>query len=353
MNESGKYCSKVADAIPHAAGTGCCRSPDREGVRGLLSTARGRGGPLPSWASFALIALALLVPGMISPVHGASDRIAIKVDTLETGDMIVRFEKPLSNAAMEIVRLFPKARDDLAALLGWVVLVRPEVVLIQNHRTFEMLARSEMVVAFADPRRHLIVIDCSRVGMPPFDLDATFKHELCHLLLHAHIPAGLPKWLDEGVAQWASGGLAEILMDNRASVLREAALAGRLFRFDDLSARFPEDRYGLILAYEQSRSLVEYIADTYGTPNLLRLLSTLEKGNTIDDAAQKNLGLTMAALEGEWASHLGGRLGWLVYVSNNLYEILFFLASLITVVAVVRTIVRRVARRSSREEDEG
>ena len=322
------------------------------GARGLFSIARGKGGPLPSRASFALIALALLVLGVVSPVHAASGRTVIEVDTLETRDVVVRFERPLSNPA-DIVRLFPKARDDLAALLGWEILIRPEVVLIQNHRTFEMIAGSEMVVAFADPERHLIVIDCSRVGMPPFDLDATFKHELCHLLLHAHIPVGLPRWLDEGIAQWASGGLAEILMDNRASVLREAALAGRLFRFDDLSARFPEDRHGLILAYEQSRSLVEYITKTYGIPKLLRLLRTLENGGTIDDAAQKNLGLTMGALEGEWASHLGGGLGWLVYIGNNLYEVLFFLASLMTIVAVVRIIVRRVARKAHEGEDEG
>jgi hypothetical protein len=83
-------------------------------------------------------------------------------------------------------------------------------------------------------------------------------------------------------------------------------------------------------------------------------LGTLENGGTINDAANKSLGLTMAALEGKWASHLSARLGWLVYMGNNLYEILFFLASLMTIVAVVRTIVKRVARRARPgKEDEG
>ena len=298
---------------------------------------------------FTLAALTLIFPGPAHQAHAGTNGALIEMDTIETGDVVVRFERPLSSLARETVRLFPQAREELWALLGWDVLVRPEVVLIRDHGTFEMVARSEMVVAFADSERHLIVIDCSRVGRRSFDFDATFKHELCHLILHAHIPAGLPRWLDEGVAQWASGGLAEILMDDGTSALREAALAGRLFRFEDLSARFPEDRYGLILAYEQSRSLVEYIAEKYGTSKLRRLLAALENGGTIDDALQKSLGLTVDALEGEWASLLKGRLGWLVYISNNLYELLFFLAALMTVAAVVRVITKRLSRRAPTE----
>jgi hypothetical protein len=83
-------------------------------------------------------------------------------------------------------------------------------------------------------------------------------------------------------------------------------------------------------------------------------LSTLENGGAINDAANKSLGLTMGALEGKWASHLSARLGRLVYMDNNLYEILFFLTSLMTIVAVVRTIVKRVVRWAHPgEEDEG
>src|SRR5208337_5098915 len=116
------------------------------------------------------------------------------------------------------------------------------------------------------------------------------------------------------------------------SVLGEAALAGRLFRFDDLSAGFPGDRYGLALAYEQSRSLVEYIVEAYGTPGLLEVLNALKDGRTMDDAVQKHLGLTMGELERDWVSHVSKRSTWLIYVSNNLYEMLFFFASIITII---------------------
>ncbi|MGD0232232.1 MAG: peptidase MA family metallohydrolase [Syntrophorhabdales bacterium] len=308
--------------------------------------------PFPSCASITFLALVGLLLLAISPVHAAPERASIEVATLESGAIVVRFERSLLNTAKEIVRLSPSVKNELAKLLQWEFRFRPEVILIKDDKTFQMIAHSKMVVAFADPERQLIVIDCSRVGAHPFDLDVTFKHELCHLLLHAHIPVGLPRWLDEGVAQWATGGLAEIFMNDRRSVLMEAALAGRLFRFDDLSDSFPEDRHGLVLAYEQSRSLVEYIVETYGAPRLLQLLNALKDGSTMDDAVQKNLGLTMGELERNWASHLGKRSTWLIYVSNNLYEILFFFASLITVIAAAKIIARRLRVRISRKEED-
>jgi hypothetical protein len=304
-------------------------------------------------ASITFFALAVLLLWVISPVHAASDRTSIELDALEGGDIVVRFERPLSNAAKEIVRLFPSVKNELAKQLHWEVRFRPEVILIKDNATFRMVARSEMVVAFADPERQLIVIDYSRMGVHPFDLDVTFKHELCHLLLHAHIPAGLPRWFDEGVCQWVTGGLAEILTDDRRPVLKEAALAGRLFRFEDLSAHFPEDRYGLVLAYEQSKSLVEYIAETYGAPRLLQMLNALKDGTAMDDAVQENLGLAMGELERNWASHLSERITWLIYLSDNLYEILFLFASLITIIAAIKMIARRLAGRTSREQDDG
>jgi hypothetical protein len=241
--------------------------------------------------------------------------------------------------------------DELSKLLQWDLPFRPEVILIKDDETFRTIADSDMVVAFADPEKKRIVIDCARMGGRPYAPDNTLKHELCHLILHAHIPKGLPRWLDEGIAQWAAGGVAEILMGNRTSALTEAALAGKLFRFDNLSAGFPEDRSGLVLAYEQSRSFVDYIVETYGTAGLRQVLKDLEDGKTMDDSVRNNLGLPLGELERNWASHIGRGFTWLVYISNNLYEILFFLASLMTVVAAIKIIAGRFRLRDSRKED--
>jgi hypothetical protein len=303
-------------------------------------------------ASVMFLALSVCLLWAIHPAQAGSEGTPIQLYTLEGQGITVHFERPLLPAAREIARLFPLERDELAKLLQWQVRFRPEVILIKDNRTFRLFAPSEMVVAFADPGRQAIVIDYSRMGVRPFELDVTFKHELCHLLLHAYIPAGLPRWFDEGVSQWVTGGLAEILTDDRRPVLGEAALAGRLFRFDDLSGHFPEDRYSLILAYEQSRGFVEYIAGAYGTPKLLQLLNALKDGSTMNDAIQHVLGLTIDELERRWTSHLGRRVTWLIYISNNLYEILFVFASLITILGAARIIVGRFRGRTSRDEED-
>jgi hypothetical protein len=293
--------------------------------------------------------LAIFVLLLAFPAYAAS---TTDIETRESENLAIRFERPLSGVADEIVRLYPKTKDKLSALLGWRLTVKPEVVLTKDHEAFAMVAGSDMVIAFTDPRRERIVIDCSHIGKHHFDLEMTFTHELCHLFLHTYIPSGLPRWLDEGIAQWASGGIGEVFVENKTSVLDEAALSGRAFRFDELAASFPENRYGLTLAYEQSRSFVDYIAATFGTPKLLAVLKILKDGGTIDDAVHESMGLPLAELERNWLSRFGTRTAWLVYLSNNLYEILFLLAALLTVVGAVKIIVRRLIASRAKEEEE-
>ena len=94
------------------------------------------------------------------------------------------------------------------------------------------------------PERNLIVIDYSKMNRIPFDLEDTFKHELSHILLHQEIDASsLPKWLDEGVAQWASGGIADILRTGEKDLLQQAVLSHRMLALKDISCNlsgFPE-----------------------------------------------------------------------------------------------------------------
>jgi len=255
----------------------------------------------------------------------------------------------LLGAAKDVLRLFPSVKSDLEELFRWDVRFRPEVVLLGHGQTFRMLAPNDLVVALAVPERRLIVIDYTRVGPHLANLEATLKHELCHLLLHANIRL-LPRWFDEGVCQWATGGIAEILMDAKRPDLGKVALSGKLFRFDNLSSAFPEDREGLIIAYEQSLDLVRYITAAYGTRGLDHILDSLKKGRTMEEAVQEGLGIGMTELEKRWLSHLDPKISWLIYVSNNLYEILFFFAAILTLLAAAKTIARKLRDRNTVDE---
>ncbi|HJX34404.1 MAG TPA: hypothetical protein VJ373_04440, partial [Desulfatiglandales bacterium] len=136
--------------------------------------------------------------------------------------MNILYDEPLRPAAEEAIELYPFIKRDLERILLWEVSFMPTIILINDSTTFQMMAGNDLIVAYAVPYRELMVIDYARMKTEPFTLEAIMKHELCHLLLHKNIKdQNLPVWLDEGIAQWVSGGLADIIMD-RYSVLDEA-----------------------------------------------------------------------------------------------------------------------------------
>jgi hypothetical protein len=273
-------------------------------------------------------------------------------EVLQNDELAVVYEPPLKAAADEIVRLFPNLRQDLEDSFGWRLNARPQVVLIKTNRHFQKIAGNNLIVAFAVPDKNLIVIDYSRMSTRPFNLSITLKHEMCHLLLHEHInSANLPKWLDEGVCQWASDGIGEILIDKSWSGLDAAILAGQTLQLSRLTKRFPGDRSSLMLAYEQSKSAVVYLDRQYGKQAILNILGDLKNGEPLETAIFQNLSLSVNQLEKEWLTDIERTPRWLVFMANNIYGILFFVAAILSIVGFIRMLVRRKAY-AKLEEDE-
>jgi hypothetical protein len=227
------------------------------------------------------------------------------------------------------------------------------VVLVKTNQAFQKIARHNLIVAFAVPDKNLIVIDYSRMSTRPFNLSITLKHEMCHLLLHEHIDSGnLAKWLDEGVCQWASDGIGEILIDKSWSGLDAAIMAGQTLRLSRLEKRFPGDRASLTLAYEQSKSVVAFIDRQFGKQAILNILSDLKNGETLENASMQSLSITINELENQWLTDIERTPRWLVYLANNLYGIIFFLAAVLTVLGFIRYMRRRKKIYEEWEEEE-
>ena len=280
------------------------------------------------------------------------------LDTLESPDLVVQFERPLSNAASDVMRSYPAVKEELEKTLGWPLDFRPFIFLIKDGSRFREITGNDMVVAFALPREHFIAIDYSKMGVHPFTLHTTLKHELCHLMLGSRIKARLPRWLDEGVAQWATGGLSEMITGRTGSYLSGAVASQRLISLDDLRVGFPEDRQSLALAYEESRSFVEYISKRFGKAKIPEILRSMGNGEPLEDAVQGVLAVPLPQLEADWRRNLTRGTHWFLLVADNIYEILFFLAALITAYASVVLVIRRRGRAKARvdeneeEEDE-
>jgi len=279
--------------------------------------------------------------------------VVAQTQILQNDDIMVVYEPPSKAAAGEVLRMYPVLEQELEDIFGWSLNARPQVVLVKTNQTFQKIARNTLIVAFAVPDKNLIVIDYSRMSTRPFTLSITLKHELCHLLLHDHINSGnLAKWLDEGVCQWVSDGIGEILIDKSWSGLDAAILAGQTLRLARLTERFPGDRVSLMLAYEQSKSVVAFIDRQFGKQAILNILSDLKNGETLETASMQSLAMTITELEKQWLTEIERTPRWLIFLANNIYGILFFLAAVLTVVGFIRVLVRRKAYAKWEEEEE-
>ncbi len=272
--------------------------------------------------------------------------------TLGDKEVIVVFDEPLRVAAEEAANLFSELKKELENRLARPVNFRPTVVLVKESETFRRMAGTGLIVAFAIPEKNLMVIDYSKMRIDPFSIETTMKHELCHLLLHSHIKEGnMPKWLDEGICQWVSDGISEIIMTQKRSVLEEAILSGQYISIRALTGRFPRDERYLVLAYEESKSLVEYMISAFGEETLLSVLNDLEKGVEVDEALLRNLSISLDELESRWHHHLRRKITWVTYLINHLYEILFFLAAMALIYGFIRAWMKKRAYRDEDEED--
>ena len=278
--------------------------------------------------------------------------LADEPSVLDMRDLIVVYDAGLEPTARQAAAEYPTLKQELESLFQWPLDFRPTVVLLNDGKRFENLAGHKLVAAFALPNKNAVVINYSKINASPYMLRKTFKHELCHLLLHHYIrDDNLPRWLDEGICQWASDGFADIIMDTNRDLLPAAILSDTYFDLEKLQYHFPEDNNALILAYEQSKSVVEYLSKEYGLQGVVDFLKLLQQGVDLESAFKLRFAIPLAEFQYRWWGHLKKNINWFTYLSVHLYEILFVSAALLTILGFVRKMRRRRAYSAEQEEE--
>lgn len=281
------------------------------------------------------------------PLRGSH---ASEPQVLRTQAVNVLFDAPLNAPARDLAEHFPEIRQSLETIFQWKLHRIPTVYLVKDRKDFLKMARNPLTVAFASHERNLIVIDHSRMIANPFTLETTLKHELCHMLLHQHIDrARLPRWLDEGLCQWVSDSVGEMLQSQKQSALYEAMLSKGKMALGDIRYRFPQDRQRRLLAYGASKGITTHMIRRYGKPQVIDLLHSMEKGEEIEEAILQTLSISLDSLEIQWQNTLKGKTTWFTFFSHYLYEILFSLMALLTIYGFIRS---RIRKSRYRDEDE-
>ncbi len=264
--------------------------------------------------------------------------------------------------------MLASAESDLRALsafYGFSRIGRVRVVLASSPAEFRGLTgtASGDVLAVADESSGRIIISPASWRGDPSRLGGVLTHELSHLVLGAKFRAAgadLPRWLDEGMAQYVAGDW-EFDIDwaaQQGQIMEAAAASGRLVRIGQLDALFGGDRSDVQLAYAQSYSLVSHLASTYGQRNLRIFLDgaaspeatpgegAARPGVTLDGAAHTAFGAGIAELEVAWREATESRSRWWdVLLEGSNFSVLLWstLAALVIIGFVVVSLRKRRA----------
>jgi len=166
----------------------------------------------------------------------------------------------------------------------------------------------------------------------------TLRHEWAHLGLHAYLgDLRIPRWFDEGYAQWASGGFDA----TEAWRLRVLLALGRAPPMDSLSLRWPTDEEEARTAYLLAASAVTYLLEPGGERGLTLFLERWRDGRSFDAALTETFGTTPDRFEQNWARHVRSRYGWLFVLSHSA---IFWM-----ILALVLLFMMRIRRTTNRE----
>lgn len=228
---------------------------------------------------------------------------------LHADDFKVYFA-PQDSLRAELVRAALQAQAPLPGL-DPALPREVEVWLAPDERAFRRLSGGrppEWSAAVAIPSRNRIVLPVGsperRGHAPPLQ---TLRHEWAHIGLRQALPGlRVPRWFDEGYAQWAAGW-------DRGDVwrLRVLVALGRTPPLDSLHLQWPADRAAAEVAYLTAATTLEYLVESSGEDALALFLERWRIDGRFDLALRRVYGVVPAQLEGDWRAWVKRRYGWL------------------------------------------
>lgn len=229
--------------------------------------------------------------------------------------------------------------DGQAPLPGLPASIPTEFTAVLTHsaEAFDELTGGvvpEWRAGIAIPESGMLVLPS---GEGPRVLDAdgrrTLRHEWAHLGLHEYLgDLRVPRWFDEGYAQWASAGFDA----SEAWRLRVLLALGRAPEMDSLELRWPVEREQARTAYLLAASALGYLLESSGDRGLALFLDRWRVERSFDAALVRTFGVTPDQFEEDWKAHVRSRYGWLLVLSRSSVFWLFLVAVLLAMARVRR-----------------
>ncbi len=171
------------------------------------------------------------------------------------------------------------------------------------------------------------------------DLSASFRetlrHEIAHLVVHSGRPGPIARWLDEGLAMWASGHIPTPADESYLTLL---ARMGGVRKLADLEERFPRSHALTQTAYLQSYFVILCLVEKHGEATIPQLLDAL-RDQPFEAAFERTVGISIHEFEAGFRTWMSMRssLFWAVIGATNIWLVVTLLA----LVAIARSVLKR------------
>ena len=226
--------------------------------------------------------------------------------TLKNDSTIVHYYGPTKSRAEAILDATTNTIKNMSQLLG-ITQVKPITVVAYNnsrHMASALPKRSAAIsqdlvtegTAWPDKRIVLVLA-----------FGETFAgitgHEVMHVLISdaaKHVYAAIPTWLNEGLAEYAN-------FESSASYAQSLAYAIFTRKLKPIwyLQTFSGTPNEILIAYGQSKSVVNFMIKKFGEKKLAILMQELQKHPDIDQALKTTYGFDQHGLDSEWRKSLG------------------------------------------------
>ena len=196
--------------------------------------------------------------------------------------------------------------------------VRPLITIVSNREEMDSLVGGRVpewgaAVALPD-RMEMILPGQDLWSSTPIDEARILRHEWAHLALSKTLEGlRIPRWFNEGYAEWAAGGW----LSGGGWKLSVALALDGAPPLDSLSIGWPAGREHAEVSYLLSASVVEYLVRSSGERGLERFFAEWRRQESFDGALRTVFGATPGQLEGDWRKWARRRYGWLMIVSHS------------------------------------
>lgn len=121
-------------------------------------------------------------------------------------------------------------------------------------------------------------------------------HEYTHLVFDYLTNGNYPRWFTEGIAQYV-----EYKVNHYEWLTTDNTWGRPLYSMTEMERSF-DDLPNQPLAYRESFAAVRYIAEVHGDDKLHRVISSLQAGQSMEQAIHSSLGMDELAYETAWRS---------------------------------------------------